>query len=1052
MMRLSTAWVVALLWIGCVPHLDAQALNRKPYVSLGHPRLTATATDPLDRDTDSANFVEGREFNQPLALAIDTSSNPPVLYVADAGNNRVLAWKNALQFVNGAFADLIIGQKDRYSTLAQGPGRSLTSGLNTPTALAVDKAGNLYVADAGNNRILRYPKPFAQAVEYKVPDLVLGQLNLGINTANAGGISDKSLALGGARSGLALDRQGNLWVSDTGNNRILRYRSGDLVAGRNGPAADLVLGQVDFLTNTVQGGRTSKTALSGPGSLAIDDQGRVLTTDRFSRVVVFEPPFRSGIDAKRILGIQTAAQGQPPPPPVNDSSLGGADGPAQGVFLLGARVGVADTGNHRIMIYDSPELWPTEQTAFSPAARFVFGQENFLSARPNRGDPANLQRTPDPSSNSLQFPFDAFLLGDELFVVDTGNHRVIVVTQTSPGVLGNATRVLGQFGFSYSAANLIEGREFNSPAALIVDTTVQPPRLYVADSRNNRVLGFRDFQKYKLGDRADVVIGQPDFLSSTLNYPSGDVTLPTDSGLAQPSGLLLDNAGNLYVADTGNGRVLRFPKPFEQPRTALQRADLVIGQATFTDRLTEPTARTMRAPVGLAFTGESATSAADRGALIVSDATNNRVLYFPKPFSNGMAATKVFGQIDFTSTSSNADPERNFSSPRHIAVDSDDRLYVCDSGRGRVLIFDRAPGLTNQPTPAQTLGRGAEGRQAGDLTTPVGIAISPVSGRIWVADAQQNRIVRFPKFDQLFTNNAPDSAVFAVSPVAAALDRFENLLAADSSSRILYFVPELSVTNAANFLSRPLAPGAIVSVFPFNSSLCGNTRCDPVPFGADTKSFDSLPAPIPLPRDMVDIQMRVNQQPAGLFFVSPQQINALLPINLPNSGTARLEIVRPFSGQILGFVDVRMDAASPGLFSLNSNGAGGAAALNEEAACRPEPSFFRCFNLPTNPIARGQVIQLFGTGQGFIEGAPPDGFPATEALPTAERTRVSLNGEFVDDANVLYSGLAPGLIGVWQVNVRVPQSVTPGNFIPVNVVLRSIGTASPTTRITISVK
>src|SRR5579872_6036672 len=108
--------------------------------------LTATAP----------NLVEGREFNGPQAIAIDTSVSPPILYVADAGNNRVLAWKNATAFTKGDFADKVIGQRDFLTTVPKGPGTDLITGLSSPAGLAVDNAGNLYVVDAGNNRILRY--------------------------------------------------------------------------------------------------------------------------------------------------------------------------------------------------------------------------------------------------------------------------------------------------------------------------------------------------------------------------------------------------------------------------------------------------------------------------------------------------------------------------------------------------------------------------------------------------------------------------------------------------------------------------------------------------------------------------------------------------------------------------------------------------------------------------------------------------------------------------------------------------------------------------------
>src|SRR5229473_8082507 len=103
--------------------------------------LTATAV----------NLVEGRELNRPLGIALDTSVSPPILYVADFGNNRVLAWKNAFGFMKGDTADLAIGQRDLFSTARQGPGPgTLSTGLFGPTGIAVDKKGALYVIDTGN--------------------------------------------------------------------------------------------------------------------------------------------------------------------------------------------------------------------------------------------------------------------------------------------------------------------------------------------------------------------------------------------------------------------------------------------------------------------------------------------------------------------------------------------------------------------------------------------------------------------------------------------------------------------------------------------------------------------------------------------------------------------------------------------------------------------------------------------------------------------------------------------------------------------------------------
>src|ERR1035437_6592108 len=128
-------------------------LNTVPSRSIGSPSLNLTSLSP--------NLVEGRELYFPQSVALDTSTTPPAIYVSDSVNNRVLAWKDANGFKSGQKANLQIGQPDLATTFQSGPGTGFSHGLSRPTGIAVYK-GDLYVADTGNNRILRCPKPFDQ--------------------------------------------------------------------------------------------------------------------------------------------------------------------------------------------------------------------------------------------------------------------------------------------------------------------------------------------------------------------------------------------------------------------------------------------------------------------------------------------------------------------------------------------------------------------------------------------------------------------------------------------------------------------------------------------------------------------------------------------------------------------------------------------------------------------------------------------------------------------------------------------------------------------------
>src|ERR1022692_2492886 len=93
------------LSVGIASALSAQVpLNSAPARNVGWPMLTVSNVNP--------NLVEGKEMDGPQAVAVDSSVSPPILYVSDRINNRVMAWKNASSFGPGTPADFIIGQKD----------------------------------------------------------------------------------------------------------------------------------------------------------------------------------------------------------------------------------------------------------------------------------------------------------------------------------------------------------------------------------------------------------------------------------------------------------------------------------------------------------------------------------------------------------------------------------------------------------------------------------------------------------------------------------------------------------------------------------------------------------------------------------------------------------------------------------------------------------------------------------------------------------------------------------------------------------------------------
>lgn len=1001
---------------------------------LGQPRpITNTA---------SPNLVEGRELYLPNGVALDTSVSPPVLYVADAINNRVLAWKNATSAQNGVKADLVIGQRDFFSTGALGSGTS--SGLASPTGLLVDSAGNLWVADSGSNRILRYPKPFQQTDEIVIPNLVLGQSNFTSRTANRGEptpiANGLNLVLTGRalRSNMAFDPAGNLWVTDAGNHRVLRYPAASVASGAttNGPSADIVFGQTDFTSRVALGvsavNRTRKDAINTPAGVVVDSASRVYVTDGLGRIVVWAPPYGVGSQAARIVGVVVNAQGQPPPPttPVNAISVGITAtsnlGTAEGVFLIGGTLAVVDTAAHRITRYAAYDQWPAEGSQFSPSATAVTGQPDLVSGRANSGGV-------DTTGGGFNAPVSAVSgVADDIYVVDAGNNRVLRLGGQPS--FRTPLQVFGQIAFNFSSPNLVEGKEFffldgfqsiqGVTASFAPGTGIATDGniLYVADTINHRVLGFRDVRTVKNADRADLVIGQTDLFRTVINSPSNDSSVLNDSGLFAPAGLAVDSAGNLWVTDSGNGRVLRYPRPFDQPQGSVIRANLVLGQSSFTSKFTDPTSRNMSRPFGIGFMVD--------GSAVVSDAVHNRVLLFRKPaggdFANGQSAEKAIGQPDFVSTTVTNEIQRMLS-PRGLTLDASDRLFVCDTGRARVAIFDNIGIAGTDPTPSFNINLVTN---TSSLNSPHGVYVSPKTGEIWVADTIGARAARFPRYELLVTNPLADQTIAMRNPLAIALDQFGNLIVADASNRVAFYYPALLVRNAANFLAttqRPLAPNTYGSVGTFGPA-----------FADQTVGFSTLP----MPTMLADTQVLLNDQPIPLHFVSPSQINFLTPNSAPTSGTHDLLVVRASTGQVLSAGSLQMSNVSPGMFTTAASGTGQLAASNQDGTV----------NGPDNAAPRGSIIALYGTGTGVLAGAPPDGMPPTSATPVSFPTTVFMGTALVPQENIQYSGLSGCCVGLWQVNVKIPESILPGNGVVVQVTLAGSPSYVLPQRTTISVK
>ncbi len=434
---------------------------------------------------NSPNILTNTGLWNPQSIAVDHSVNPNRLYVADAGNHRVLGWRSIDALENGSPADLVIGQADFLSWLSECNNAAVTGAtLCVPGGIAVDGAGNLYVVDQGNNRVLEYDTPFTAGTQ---PHLVFGQDgSFTTSVCNQGGISATSLC---GPSGVAVDSAGNVYISDTGNSRVLEF---DLPLVTD-VQADRVFGQSgNFDIGTCNAGGVSSNSLCRPTAVAVDGADNLYVADNGNfRALEYNTP---------VAGNNTTADlvfGQDDN--FNSNDNGCAAGPSAGAMCTPSGVGVDGAGNlyiadstfSRVAEYDDPVGGDNTTT------NTVFGQPNFLTALCNNG-------VLGPGSLCLPFGVALDSAGD-LFAADFGNQRVLKYNDpliTHPPNT-DAVLALGQTALDHNGVNGATASGLYWPAAVAVDFSASPNRLYVADMNNSRVLGWHSVAAFVNGGPAD---------------------------------------------------------------------------------------------------------------------------------------------------------------------------------------------------------------------------------------------------------------------------------------------------------------------------------------------------------------------------------------------------------------------------------------------------------------------------------------------------------------------------------------------------------------------
>jgi sugar lactone lactonase YvrE len=201
------------------------------------------------------------QLSSPYSVMVDSSDR---LWVADYNNNRVVFFNNISSKSNGASADGVIGQA-AFGVSTSG---TTNSKFSAPEGLTVSSDGTLFVADANNHRVLRFDNA-ATSGNGAAANAVLGQADFITSTS---GLTDSKF---NSPSGVGLDLNGALWVTDRNNERLLRFNA--VVSKTNGAPADAVLGQPDFVTNTSS--VSEKGSIDAYGRAFVDATGSLWIAD-----------------------------------------------------------------------------------------------------------------------------------------------------------------------------------------------------------------------------------------------------------------------------------------------------------------------------------------------------------------------------------------------------------------------------------------------------------------------------------------------------------------------------------------------------------------------------------------------------------------------------------------------------------------------------------------------------------------------------------------------------------------------------------------------------
>lgn len=579
------------------------------------------------------------------------------IYLADVYNN-------AIRKINTSGIITTIAGGNTTGNYSGDGGPATAAELNTPTDVIADTSGNIIFPDANNVRVRKIN-------------------TAGIITTIAGDGSPGTTGDGGPATAselgvpykVALDNKGNLFIAELDTNFICKVDTGGII--------HVIGGTNSFHRGTDgDGGPATAATMTYPYGLAADTSGHVYFSDVYNsriRVINTNTGIISNFAATGIFG------------------YGGDGGPASAAQLSFPQGLYFDLSSGSLLISDGPNNVIREVNS-SGIVSSIAGQ----CGRYDEGYPATNAEICTPANIATD-------VAGNVYIADYDNHRIQEIN-TSTGVI---TTVAGNGVPGYGAAMIGDGGPATNahlffPNSMTVDNA---GNMYIIDLGNNRI------RKVSTAGIITTFAG-----TDTAGYNADNIPA-TNAWLNSPSGIAVDNAGNVYIADQRNQRIRKVDN------AGIITTFAGTGAATFSGDGGPATAAALQYPADVASDG--------KGNIFIADIANDRIR---KVDGSGIITTVAGNGITgFSGDGGPATSARIFY-PNGLKADSLGNIYIVDGNNQRIRIVNSA-GIINSVAGNGIAGFSGDGGPATSamLNGPSGVAFD-YNGNVYIADGSNFRV------------------------------------------------------------------------------------------------------------------------------------------------------------------------------------------------------------------------------------------------------------------------------------------------------------------------